>query len=380
MPSIIVILHTKSNTGYAIAPLEKTFYQMALAMAVGNESDVHFGYKNFVDGPPESLPEGFSNLIAIDERDLATHAQAGEYIRKNQIANAFCFDAQVNSAIVQLLRKSGVQKIISYWGAPMSSENSGIKLMAKRLEVFLNRRKPDHFIFESEAMQHFAVNGRGIPRHLTSVIPTGIDTEKYHPRHARPAHLTQLFGIPQSAKVVFYSGHMERRKGVHVIIDAAMSLADEFGRQDVYFIIAGNKAGEEKVFLKQLNGHDAGKRVIFAGYRTDLNEIMPCCDVGTIASTGWDSFPMSSIEMAACGLPLVVSALHGLNETIEEGVTGLKFPPGDHRIMASQILYLLNNPEVQTAFSTAARTRAISKYSNVLQQQRLNECCARIFR
>lgn len=380
MPSVIVILHTKSNTGYAIAPLEKTFYQMALVVANGNEKDVHFGYKNFADGRPTSLPEEFTNLIAIDENDLATQSRAAEYFVKNRIDYAFCFDVQVNSTIVKLLRRNGVKRIISYWGAPMSSENRGLKLLAKRVEVLLNRRKPDHFIFESEAMRRLAVNGRGIPHRMTSVIPTGIDTEKFHPRHASPGRLTQLFGIPQSAKVVFYGGHMERRKGVHVIISAAMALTDDFDRSDIYFIIAGNKPGEEKAFLDQLGDHAAGKRIVFAGYRTDLNEIMPCCDVGTIASTGWDSFPMSSIEMAASGLPLVVSALQGLNEAIEEGVTGLKFPAGDYRAMALHILRLIDNPEVQKTFSQAARARAINMYSNDLQRERLIECCADIFR
>lgn len=380
MPNILVVLHTKSNTGYAIAPLEKTFYHMALAVTHGNAQNIHFGYKHFADGHPTSLPADFTNLIAVDDKDAATFARAGAYVAQHRITNAFCFDVQVNSALVRALRKYGVRKIISYWGAPMSSENRGLKLLAKRLEVQLNRTKPDHFIFESEAMRHLAVQGRGIPHSMTSVIPTGIDTDKFHPRHARSERLTQLFGIPQSAKVVFYSGHMEHRKGVHVIINAAMTLADEFNRTNIYFIIAGNNPGEEKVFLEQLGNHDAGRRIVFAGYRTDLDQIMPCCDLGTIASTGWDSFPMSSIEMAASGLPLVVSALQGLIETIEEGVTGLNFPAGDHRAMALQILRLLDNPDEQKAFSLAARSRAVNAYSNELQRKRLIECCAKVFR
>ncbi len=58
-----------------------------------------------------------------------------------------------------------------YWGAPMSSLNQGLKLLAKRLEVALFRRdRPDLFLFESEAMRDLAVKGRGLPRSATDVF------------------------------------------------------------------------------------------------------------------------------------------------------------------------------------------------------------------
>jgi glycosyltransferase involved in cell wall biosynthesis len=347
---------------------------MALAIT-GDAKNIHFAYKNFDDGPPTSLPDGFENLIAIDKDDASTFAPAASYIKKHNIDFAFCFDLPVNSGVVSLLRTGGVRKIVSYWGAPISSENRGLKLLAKRIQVLMNRRKPDHFIFESHAMCHFAVNGRGIPRRMTSVIPTGIDTEKYHPNRASPGHLERLFAIPANANVVFYCGHMERRKGVHVIIDAAMALVDQFDRHDIYFIIAGNRPGEEAVFLNQMGGHEVHSRVHFIGYRKDLHEIMPNCQIGTIASTGWDSFPMSSIEMAACGLPLVVSDLQGLTETIVDEVTGLKFTPGDHLSMARKILSLLDNPQKRESLALAGRARAVSGYSTRVQLERLISCC-----
>ena len=378
MSDIIIIFHTESNTGYAMSPLERTFFQMATAIAQ-DENRIHFGFKSFKNGSPKSLPANFANLIPVDREDPATLDAAGQYIREKNIIYAFCFDLQVNSNIGNMLRKNGVRKIISYWGAAMSAENSGLKLAAKRLEVFFRRGKPDHFIFESEAMRHFAVNGRGLPKQSTSVIPTGVDIDRYHPNNTQKTLLAELFPIPENANVVFYSGHMERRKGVHVIIDAAIELVDKLKQKNIYFLIAGNKYDEEKIFLNQLDGHQAKSYVIFAGYRTDLNKIMPCCDIGVIASTGWDSFPMSSIEMAACGLPLVVSDLQGLRETIEDGKTGIKFPPGQHIALANVILDLLSDKKRLKEFSTAARQRIEAGYSTKHQLTNLISCCQKIF-
>ena len=362
-----------------MSTLEKTFFDMALAITK-DASEIHFGFKDFEKGTPKNLPGNFTNLIVIDKESPTTLETASKYIREKNITNAFCFDLQVSSNLGNMLRKSGIEKIVSYWGAAISGENKGWKLLAKRFEVFLRRAKPDHFIFESEAMRHFAINGRGIPKHLTSVIPTGVDTNKYHPKNNDEYLLKNLFQIPETARVIFYSGHMERRKGVHVIIDAAIELVDKLGRENIYFLIAGNKPGEETTFLAQLKDHKAKANVIFAGYRADLDKIMPCCDVGIIASTGWDSFPMSSIEMAACGLPLIVSDLQGLGETIEDGKTGLKFPPGKHAHLVHLLLDLLEDEIKLKKFSLAARQRVEAKYSTHHQLESLTACCSKIFR
>jgi len=377
MSDIIIIFHTESNTGYAMSPLEKTFFQMAAAVTE-DVNRIHFGFKSFKNGIPKSLPENFANLITIDREDPTTLDAAGRYIQEKNIIYAFCFDLQVSSNIGTMLRKNGVRKIISYWGAAMSGENSGLKLAAKRLEVFFRRGKPDHFIFESEAMRHFAINGRGLAKRSTSVIPTGVDINKYHPDNVQKSLLAELFLIPENANVVFYSGHMEQRKGVHVIINAAIELVDRLKQKNIYFLIAGNKPGEETIFLDQLNGHQAKSNVIFAGYRTDLNKIMPCCDIGVIASTGWDSFPMSSIEMAACGLPLVVSDLQGLSETVEDGKTGITFPPGQHLALANAVLDLFGDQKKLKKFSIAARRRIEAGYSTKHQLTNLILCCQKI--
>lgn len=379
MAGILIIFHTGSNTGYAMTPLEKTFFKMAFSLTK-NEDHIHFSFKNFNNGHPDSLPENFSNLIAIDNNHPETLPKARDYILQHKIDYAFCFDLQVSSDIGSMLRACNVKKIISYWGATISGENSGLKLLLKKIEVLLNRKKPDHFIFESEAMRFYAVQGRGIPKAMTSVIPTGIDIEKYQPENRNKNLLNQLFSIPEEAKVVFYSGHMERRKGVHVIIDAAIEIVEKRGQENIYFLITGNKPGEEKDFLTQLGNSKAAQKVIFGGYRTDLDKIMPSCDLGVIASTGWDSFPMSSLEMAACGLPLIVSDLQGLTETITEEVTGLKFPPGDSKKLAEHIIRLLTNHQEMQDFSLRARQRIIQSYSVDHQLDKLLSCCGKVFK
>jgi len=61
---------------------------------------------------------------------------------------------------------------------------------------------------------------------------------------------------------------------------------------------------------------------MFGGYRSDLDLLQRGCYAGVIASTGWDSFARSGLEMQASGLPVLVSDLRGLREVMEHDVSG----------------------------------------------------------
>lgn len=371
MPGILIIFHTPSNAGYAMAPLEKVFYEIACDI-IGSPKKVHFAFSDLSSGKPTSLPSEFDNIITIDRSTLQKpHSdKIQKYIKKHDINTAFCFDLQPRSNLCTLLRQSGVSTLFSYWGSTISPINSGLKLWAKKIEVALTRNKPDLFIFESSSMQNFAINGRGIREDNTCVIPTGIDANRFKPNPNAKPYLEKEFSIPTNNKVAFYSGHMEERKGVKVIIEAAIELIDKRNQHDIYFLICGNRPGEEIPFQEMLANTKAKSKVVFGGYRNDLDQIMSGCDVGLLASTGWDSFPMSTLEMASCGLPLVVSSLQGLVETIEDQKTGYLFEPGNSVEMANKIQLIINNETLGKQFSKAGRERILNGYT--VEHQKAN--------
>ncbi len=375
MSAMIVIFHTPSNAGYAMTPLEKMFFKVACDLYGGQEK-VHFAFKDLNSGMPESLPDGFDNVIQLDmsSQDKKMLERASSYIKNNGITSALVFDLQVKSPTCSMLRAAGIKTIVSYWGSPISGLNNKLMLLLKRIEVALAKNKPDLFIFESEAMRELAVYGRGILQRNTVVIPTGVDTDRFQPSPSAKRYLTENFNIPKSHKVALYTGHMEERKGVRVIIEAAIKLKGMGCQDNWHFLICGNRPGEELQFLKTLEGTSAQNSVTFGGYRNDIDKISPGCDIGIIASTGWDSFPMSSLEMASCGLPLLVSALQGLMETIDAGKTGLSFEPGNSSELANLILQIDQNEPLRQRYSIAARKRILEHYSQDLQHSRLMAC------
>ena len=171
---------------------------------------------------------------------------------------------------------------------------------------------------------------------------------------------------------------MEERKGVATLVHAARDLYDRFDRRDFHFLLLGTRDSEEQQYLDMLEGTDAREHVTFGGYRNDVEQILPGCYIGAIASTGWDSFTMSSLEIASCGVPLLVSRLQGLVETIAEGETGYAFTPGDYAELADHIAGLLDNPARRDRMGVNARQRILSGYTKQEQIDNLVDVVKRV--
>lgn len=357
-----------ADIGFAIGRLISVFYDMACQLA-GNPADVHFSFASSDRLLTcRNLPSGFSNVIAYDYRRDSTDdtAALATYVREKGISTAFALDMAVDSLCLPALRRAGVSHVVSYWGAPMSSMNSGWRLIAKRLEVALLRRhKPDHFIFESRAMRDFAVGGRGLSRASTSVVHTGVDAERFSPRPNLSGIVHERFGVPRGAPIVVYMGHLHRRKGVHVLMRAMEHVVAEMGRSDVYCLFLGNSPGEEHQFQDCFDR--AAPRLIFGGYQSDVPDLLAGCFVGCIPSTGWDSFPMSSIEMQACGVPVVVSDWQGVPETVADGSTGIVVPSGNAEALARALVSLIDEPRRREQMSLAARLRVEASFTRAHQ-------------
>ncbi|AZZ92986.1 glycosyltransferase [Hahella sp. KA22] len=369
MTKILILYHCEANTGYAIGSLEKVFWSMALRLA-GSPDNIHLCYPGYSNGYPGYTPEGFGNFVEFSDRQDATDKIElfASYLKENNINVIFGFDQPVSLPYYKAARLAGVSSFISYWGAPMSSINSGLKLLLKKLDVMRYRHGPDLYIFESEAMRQSAYLGRGVPEEKTALCHLGVDTEKYHPDAEDQYYAHDLFGIPRDKQLLFYSGHFEERKGVRVIAEAANIIAAQ--RDDIVFILFGNRNDEAAPYQALLN-EKSSKQVIFGGYRSDLHRVHRSCKAGIIASTGWDSFTMSSIEMQASGLPLLVSNLQGLRETIVDGETGLLFSPGSAAELAERVQTLLGKAINIKKMSQNAVSRIQSQFSTEIQIQNL---------
>lgn len=368
--SSLFVIQFGSNVGYAIAPLETLFYEVGLHLGKGDSGLVHFAYRDLSKGHPISLPKEFKNCFAHDIYDTSTPNTEllARYVRSHNIRFVMFFDLDLVSPLFSALRSAGAMTLMSYYGAPVSSVMPLWKLTIKKILLSCSRSKLDGLIFESQAMADLALRGRGVPKQMIDIVPLGVDISKFRPDHTDYAYTT--LSIPKNQKIVIYAGHMERRKGVHTLIDAAIELIRKRKRADVCFVICGNKGEESRQFEAMYSGLGIEDRIRFGGYRNDMPQLYSSCLCGVIPSTGWDSFPRTSVEMAALGLPVMASRLQGLCEAVIDGETGLLFEPGNAIALADLLERILDNPALADQLGKAGRLRCERELNLDVQRAR----------
>ena len=82
-----------------------------------------------------------------------------------------------------------------------------------------------------------------------------------------------------------------------------------------------------------------------------------------IPSRGREGLPVVAIQAALLGRPLVVTRVGGLPEAIDDGTTGLAVDEEDAGALARAIAQVLENPATACAMGSAARARAMDRFS-----------------
>jgi glycosyltransferase involved in cell wall biosynthesis len=188
----------------------------------------------------------------------------------------------------------------------------------------------------------------------------GIDLDRFDPYSSHPRIRAEL-GIPAGNKVVGYVSRLVPGKGHAEFLEAAASISRQ--RNDVTFLIVGdNMAGAAGSYPSELyrraECRGLNGSVIFAGWRTDVPEVLSTLDVFVHCPTTWiEGLGLAHLEAMAMGKPTVVSQNGGLTDAAVQGETGFVVPCGDTARLSAAISRLLEEPELAFRYGRNARRR-----------------------
>jgi glycosyltransferase involved in cell wall biosynthesis len=106
---------------------------------------------------------------------------------------------------------------------------------------------------------------------------------------------------------------------------------------------------------------DLGDSVEALGAQEEVLSLLSIADVLLLPSSQ-ESFGLAGLEAMACEVPVVASAVGGLPEVIENGVTGFLHPLEDLDGMAASAVELLRDPARHRAMAIAARERVADRF------------------
>lgn len=213
----------------------------------------------------------------------------------------------------------------------------------------LKYRLHDRVIAISNGIGRVLVSG-GLPPEKLRVVRSAIDCGGFE-QPCKGAHIRARFGVPDQSRLLGVVAQLIPRKGHRFLIEALPALIREFPDLRVAFF---GKGPEEAALRVLVNAAGLGDRVVFAGFREDLSEILPCLDL-LVHPALMEGLGVSLLQAACAGLPVVGSAVGGIPEAVHDGVNGLLVPPGDAAALGAAIHQLLANPALTSRLGEGGR-------------------------
>ena len=212
-------------------------------------------------------------------------------------------------------------------------------LVWSRAEVIFNSRATQTaFSLPAHQSHHVVYNGTSSPATAA--------TDPYD--GSRPLRLLML-------------GRINRIKGQDVLIEALASLPREVAQRLEVRIVGGTfgDGNDAREAMLRDRVHADGLELIvrFEPFHEHPGELYRWADVVLVPSKRPESLGRVAIEAMAFGRPPLVSAIGGLVEVVEDGVTGWHVPPNDAAALAGKIADILTDPARWRGFPAAARSR-----------------------
>jgi starch synthase len=220
----------------------------------------------------------------------------------------------------------------------------------------------------------------------TTVIYNGIDTDQYRPDRA--TDVLERHGIDPARPSIVFVGRITRQKGLTYLLDAA-SLLDT----DAQLVLCAGAPDTPELaaeISRKLETVRAAR-----GSVVWIEEMLPKTDVIQILSHAtvfacpsiYEPMGIVNLEAMACRAAVVATAVGGIPEVVDDGVTGLLVPydaqpdgtgtPVDPlrlaRDLAARIDELVADPVRAEAMGVAGRARAVEHFGwDVAAQQTLS--------
>lgn len=202
----------------------------------------------------------------------------------------------------------------------------------------------------------------------STVIWDPVDLDVFSPGHPNPV-VGERYGLnPQASFRVMFLGrlaHAARHKSPDALIRA-------FARArlpvDAELVIAG--AGDRSDELQAM-AHESGKgdRIVFTGRVADrdLAALYRHASVFVLVSRrfdgGGEGIPLTPLEAAACGVPIIVGDEDGSREACVDGESGFVVPSRDEDALVDRLDRLAADSKLRATLGAAAADRMRRHFS-----------------
>jgi glycosyltransferase involved in cell wall biosynthesis len=198
-----------------------------------------------------------------------------------------------------------------------------------------------------------------LPGLEVTVIPNGVDTERFKPLPCNTA-LAESLGLMNGDKremaprVIGFAGELREKKGLRPLLSA---YAQVNKKSPATLLIVGNvRAGEDKEVFEEFQLSQPQARIAVTGFVSpnDLPAYYSLMDIFVQPSLR-DGLPNALLEAMACEKPVVVTRVGGIADAVTDGRNGRIIATNDVAELANAMQELLTNQNLCKELGRAGR-------------------------
>ena len=324
---------------------------------------------------------GLPEVVNVEPNHRVVHIPAGNFdVPKNELLSVV--DEFTENVRAHIVASGGVDVLhANYWLSGLSAHQLKHELDLPLVTTFhtLARVKAQGGDFESDIREKSEsdiigcadaicvscteeerqfIELYGNPPGTLEIVAPGVEHAFFAPGEKRGAR--HALGIAFDVPVLLFVGRIQPLKGLDVAVQALAQLQAKNAQLIVVGGASGSEGNEELEKVMQLArslGVHNNIRFVEPQAHHMLSTYYRAVDVVVVPSRS-ESFGLVALEAAACGIPVVASAVGGLLTIIDDGETGYLVPRRDPALFAGHIDELLAHPTMALAMGAKAAEKA----------------------
>jgi len=216
-------------------------------------------------------------------------------------------------------------------------------LLSRRRSAVLVQNRDDESLMAS----------LGVQRQQIALIPgSGVDVDEMTPAPE-----------PGGPIAVAFVGRLVESKGIRPLVAAHARLVER-GR-DIHLLIAGtpDAANPSSISLEEIERWKAQRNLSYLGFVEDIPGLWRKAHIAVLPSHR-EGLPLSLIQAAACGRPLIATDVPGCRAIARQNVNALLVPRDNVEALAQAIDCLAADGPLRRSFGAASRKLVEEEFSS----------------
>ncbi|MFY9953178.1 glycosyltransferase [Bradyrhizobium sp.] len=260
----------------------------------------------------------------------------------------------VYGSVATLGRKVPLVNAITGLGYIFTSVNWQTRLLRQGMVLLLpwllNRQSS--FVLVQNPDDRSTLVDLGIkPTRMTLIPGSGVDTEALQP-----------LPEPQGPLTFGFAGRLLVDKGIRALVAAHEILRSRGYNFNLLIAGSPDPANPTSISRKEIEQWIQSPGITWLGHVDDIGSFWRSCNFAVLPSHR-EGLPITLLEAAACGRPLIATDAPGCREIVIEDQTGLLVPIESPADLAQAILRLAESPHLRARYGEAARKLVVDKLS-----------------